>query len=220
MLASHLRPGLTAAHIRAKLASLPLQLPAEIYTLYQWHDGSDLEHPVELLPNYRFLCLDEALAVYAQTVAIYEGVDCEEGRSRYTPTWFPLFAEDGNYYLAQGVDRGVEPPTTAPVLDFCSEDPETLVVFDSFTAMMQAIAACWQSGAYRVEPLAKGQFHTVGDDSCARLWLTYQPERSAQLAALIRGETAQLTPEQQRQSYNVRAIGTWWLRSQNWLCRS
>lgn len=88
------------------------------------------------------------------------------------------------------------------------------------TATMQAIAACWQSGAYRVEPLAKGQFHTVGDDSCARLWLTYQPERSAQLAALIRGETAQLTPEQQRQSYNVRAIGTWWLRSQNWLCRS
>lgn len=171
-LAGHLRSGLTTAEITVKVAVLPLQLPAEVYALYQWHDGSDPECPVQLLPTL------------------------------YNPAWFPLFAEDCNYYLVQGVDRGADPPPMrAPILDFFSEDPETPVVFDALTAMMQAIAACWQSGAYGVEPLGAGQFQTVGNDGGDRLGLTYQPQRAAQIAALARGDSTQLTPEQQRQGY-------------------
>lgn len=200
--AKHLRSGLTSAAITEKLAALPFLLPVEVYELYQWHDGSDPEFPVQLFPNYSFLSLDDALAAYAQTIAIYENLGIEDWRSLYNPHWFPLFAEAGNYYLVQGVDQGTAPPPpTAPILDFFSEDPETPVVFDSLTALMQAISACWQTGAYRVEPLGEGQWQTVGDERCDRLWLAFQPQRVAQIAALTRGESAQLTPEQQRQGY-------------------
>ncbi len=198
----HLRSGLSPATIAAKVAHLPCQLPTEVYVLFQWHDGSDPQCPVQLLPNYSFLSLDEALTEYAQTIAIYENLGIDDWQSLYHPFWFPLFASEGSYYLVPGRAIGVdEDLESAPILDFFNEEPETPIVFDSLTALMQAIAACWQAGVYRVEPLGMDQWQTVGDDRCDRLWLPYQPQRAAQIAAILQGQTTELTPEQQRQGY-------------------
>lgn len=108
-MAKFLQPGLTRDQIDAQ-QDLPFQLPEEVYQLYQWHNGSSAEQHIELMPQYRFLSLEDVIAQYQITVEIWKDVseteNWEDGWG--CEGWFPVFGEDGNFYIVE--DQSSIPP--------------------------------------------------------------------------------------------------------------
>lgn len=95
-----LQPGLTSTEIAAKVADLPFQLPTQVVELYQWRNGSSYEpRCCELLPSYCFLSLDEAIKNYKLTIDIVSSIEENWQEDLFNPSWFPLFAEDSNFYV-------------------------------------------------------------------------------------------------------------------------
>lgn len=200
-LAEHFQPGLSRVEIDAKLADFPYVLSEEVYQLYGWHNGTQAHQPFGLLPGYLFLPLEECVTEYQQTLQVYQnlaGVD--DWESLYDPHWFPIFCEEGNYYVVPGTEA---PGASSPVLDKFSEDPDIHELFDNLTQMMQAIAECWEAGIYRMEQTHDGFCYVVGDDETAanRVWLKYQSQRAVNVDIALTQQVDTLTAEQQLTAY-------------------
>lgn len=164
---------------------LLFQLPEEVYQLYQWHNGSSAEQYIEFLPEYRFLSLEDAIAQYQITVEIWGDVsetECHDGWG-WIEGWFPVFAEDGNFYIVEGQCQH----TTAPIIHF-SEYGDNRLIFNSLTAMIRAIAECLEIGAYFFPRSEYGDTYLYldkNDTREAQIWLKYQPQRSVNVEAIL-----------------------------------
>lgn len=196
-----LQPGLTRGQIDA-LQDLPFQLPEEVYQLYQWHNGSSVKPNVEFLPQYRFLSLEDAIAQYQFTVEIWRDVSETENHHDgwgWVKGWFPLFAEDGNFYVIEGQSQ---PRVTAPIIHF-SEYGDNHLIFNSLTEMMLAIAECLETGAYFF-PQSDGDtyFYLDKDDTReAQIWLKHQPQRAANVEAILNRQAEHLSLEARLPAY-------------------
>lgn len=201
-MAGALQPGLTREQIQAQVQDLPFCLPQEVYQLYQWHNGSSAQQCVEFLPQYRFLSLEEALDQYQITVEIWrQGVSETEQLQSWCPRpegWFPLFAEDGNFYMVVGQP---EPKTTAPIIHF-SEYGDDGLVFNSLTDMMLAIAECLETGTYFLYEDTNCYLDWRDDATEAEIWLKYQPQQAANVEAILNGQVEQLSPEARWGAYS------------------
>lgn len=198
-----LQPGLTRSQIDAQVQDLPFHLPEEVYQLYQWHNGSSAEQDVEFLPQYRFLPLEDAIAQYQFTVEIWRDVseteNCHDGWGWFEG-WFPLFAEDGNFYMIEGQSQ----PTTAPIIHF-SEYGDNDLIFNSLTDMMLAIAECLETGTYFFQQSEYGNTYLYldkDDTREAQIWLKYQPQRAANVAAILNRQAEHLSPETRQRAYS------------------
>jgi len=198
-----LQPGLTRGQIDAQVQDLPFRLPEEVYQLYQWHNRSSAEQYIEFLPQYRFLSLEEAIAQYQFTVEIWRDVseteNWQDGWVR-PEVWFPVFAEDGNFYVVEGQSQ---PRATAPIIHF-SEYGITALVFNSLTDMMLAIAECLKIGAYFFPQPAYGNTYLYldkDDTREAQILLKYQPQRAANVEAILNRQAEDLSPETWQQAY-------------------
>ncbi len=202
VVAGALQPGLTHEQISTQVQDLPFCLPQEVYQIYQWHNGSSAQQPVEFLPQYRFLSLEEALDRYQMTVEIWrQGVSETEQLQSWCPRpegWFPLFAEDSNFYMVVGQP---EPKTTAPIIHF-SEYGDHGLVFNSLTDMMLAIAECLETGTYFLYEDINCYLDWRDDATEAEIWLKYQPQQAANVEAILNGQVEQLSPEARWGAYS------------------
>lgn len=197
-----LQPGLTYGHIDAQVQNLPFRLPEEVYQLYQWHNGSSAEQYIEFLPQYRFLSLEDAIAQYQMTVEFWGDVSETENHYGWGwfEGWFPLFAEDGNFYMIEGQSQS---KTTAPIIHF-SEYGEHKLTFNSLTDMMLAIAECLETDAYFSPQAEYGDIYFYLDVAYTRkaqIWLKYQPQRVANVEVVLNRQAEDLSPEARQQTY-------------------
>lgn len=201
-LLTFLQPGLTCGQIDLQVQDLPFRLPEEVYQLYKWHNGSSAEQYIEFLPQYRFLSLEEAIAQYQMTVEIWGDVseteNCEGGWGWFEG-WFPLFAEDSNFYMIEGQSQSI----SAPIIHF-SEYGEHKLIFNSLTDMMVAIAECLETDAYFSPQAEYGDIYFYLDMAYTRkaqIWLKYQPQRVANIEAVLNRQAEDLSPEARLQAY-------------------
>lgn len=202
VVAGALQPGLTHEQISTQVQDLPFCLPQEVYQIYQWHNGSSAQQRVEFLPQYRFLSLEEALDQYQITVEIWrQSVSETEQLQSWCPRpegWFPLFAEDGNFYMVVGQPS---PKTTAPIIHF-SEYGDNGLVFNSLTDMMLAVAECLETGTYFLYEDTSCYLNWKDDATEAEIWLKYQPQQAANVEAILNGQVEQLSPEARWEAYS------------------
>jgi hypothetical protein len=182
-----LQPGLTREQVEAQLQRLPFRLSEEVYQLYQWRNGNPRERGVEFLPQYRMIPLEEAVI---ESQSMYE-VLADEDECH----WLPFLAMDSNFYAIKG---SVEFKVTAPISSFAWM-LGLASQFNSLTDMMLAIAECFETGAYYLDNYSYLDFDRVRS---TQIWLKYQPQRTANIQAILNNQAQRLSNEDQRQAYS------------------
>lgn len=96
-----LQPGLSREAIAIQTSHLPFDFPQELYTLYQWRNGTNLDCQFSFFRDQLFLPLEEALKSYDE-IAHYYVEELEELNIdweidlRYC---FPFASFEGSYYV-------------------------------------------------------------------------------------------------------------------------
>ncbi|AFY80207.1 HEAT repeat domain-containing protein [Oscillatoria acuminata] len=171
----YLQPGLSKNEIDKLVKNLPVQVPPEVYELYQWRNGAtkgDLcKETAWIFENWTFQPLQEAL-LRAQSYhsslspSKPEGVDLVK--------LFPIF------YPPQGPEQGVieisiNKEFYSPVifLDF-EQWPDTIKKYASLTSMMLTMAECYETGAYYHDEKAYDQSYISSHPEQVRqIWRKY-----------------------------------------------
>jgi hypothetical protein len=140
-LRSVLQPGYSPAQIRE---IVPFTLPDEVVALYGWHNGMDDPDAIEehrLFYYHHFLALEDAYRTYQELMDANQST----GHALYDPNLFPLFSFMGEWYMVQITPEA----TTYGSIWFVHQGAAQ--VYDSLTAMLEAINECYVSNAYRIE---------------------------------------------------------------------
>jgi cell wall assembly regulator SMI1 len=147
-------PGLSTRAIDAKLNGASIALPGEVRDYFGWGNGlrSDRDADYELFPGGSVLSLDEAIAAYRQSLELAARLAQSSGLNAsffWDARWFPLFHDGaGDYHVTLA---GAPSPPTAPLYLVVKDDREaTTIAYDSLTALLRTVAACFQAGAYRI----------------------------------------------------------------------
>ena len=161
-IASSLQPGLSYEEIDRKLSSLPCRLPQEFYELYQWRNGTlETDDFIDFYRHYRFLPLEEAITTSTEVYKITDG---------YLPYgWIPIFTFEGEYF---GVIGSQVQKYASPIVYTYHEET---VAYLSITAMMQAIAECYETGIYYLEKHEYGEFIDSDSQKEEQIILKYNP---------------------------------------------
>lgn len=198
-----LQPGLTREQIDAQVQALPFRLPEEVYQLYQWRNGSLITAPVEFMPQYRLLSLEDAIAERKFSYDIYLEVRGDEVRdSDDNGCWLPLFAEDGNYYVVKG---DANPQANAPILhrsEIACDREDLALIFNNLTDMMQAIAECFETGVYYFDNFGSNRtWHDLDDPREAQIWLKYQSIYTNNITAILNNQSQDLSYKELIEAY-------------------
>lgn len=138
-----LQPGLSSVDIRAWEARLPFLLPLELEQLYRWRNGTrvnegDQLDTVYFFPGFYLLSLEEAVEIFME----------RRDAPQWREGWFPVFADGGgDFYPALCSDEKKE---TAEIIGFIHGEPQQPVEYESLTAMIKTIDACYAEGAFFV----------------------------------------------------------------------
>jgi hypothetical protein len=145
--------GLTPREIDAKLNAPSIVLAAEVHEYFGWRNGLriDRDADYELFPGGIVLSLDEAIDEYQRVLEVARRLSRDTGLAAslfWDERWFPLFHNGaGDYHVTLAGASSA----TAPVYFVAQDDREaTTVVYDSLTALLRTVAACFQSGAYAI----------------------------------------------------------------------
>ena len=135
----NLRAGLSQGQLEEILKDFPFYLPKEVMELYQWHDGTEVDHygDCQLFHYHTFLPIKYALNVRESFLPTEK-----DDYSYFQPELLPLFEFEGEFYCTQYSKESSE---TAPVWFIYHDDS---VVYDSLTTMLQSILECYKTGAY------------------------------------------------------------------------
>lgn len=172
--ASSLVPGLSLAEIQARLRTFPFSLPQEVYELYQWRNGSGEESG--LFVYHHFLDLDLALT---DAALLNDDFWVQARAQEQQPAHiFPLFDFDGEYFAVPVTETAVP---AAPVFHVGCDDGALTLAFANLTAMMQAIAACYQAGLYTLDD--EGYLHVTDTQKFAEIRRQYNPDTAPRLYA-------------------------------------
>lgn len=200
-IAQSLQPGLSREQIEAQVQALPFCLPEEVYQLYQWRNGSLATAPVDLMPQYRMLSLEDAIADRKLSYEIYLGCRGDEVRdSDDDISWLPLFAEDGNFYVVKG---DTNPQASMPILsrsEYSTTQDDLTLVFNNLTDMMLAIAECFETGVYYFDDY--NYLCSDGDDPReAQIWQKYQPNQTNNITAILNNQAQHLSDKERIEAY-------------------
>lgn len=142
--AAGFQAGLSSEIIAAKLKPFPFEIPQEIYELYQWRNGDQSYSSV--FGYLWFLDIDSACEA-ASSEVLNDEVLLEVREQAGEPQFlFPLFAFDGEYFAVQGCQESQPESLIFHVSDCYEINP----AFVNLTAMMLAIAECYETGIYVV----------------------------------------------------------------------
>lgn len=117
---------------------LPYLFPVALRELYRWHNGSS--RPLELVPGFEFMPLEEALDEYRLQFEI------DGGTEGWNPLWFPIMSCDGDSYCAL-LSRTRK--TDSDVFLLSSEDTELTLAFSDIRSMLDVATEGFKSGIYR-----------------------------------------------------------------------
>jgi len=168
-----LNPGLSKPEIDRLVRELPVQLPTEIYELYQWRNGArkgDLVRKTAWLFNaWTFYPLQEVIEWHQKWTGF-----C--GSSWEIAKWIPspIISFDLFYY-PQGRNSGQvlfsDSLKNSPVL-FLDIESGSIVErkYASLTQMMMTIAECYETGAYYNDPEFDPYFVNVKVEQEREIW--------------------------------------------------
>lgn len=167
--ADRFKSGLSLEEIREKLSQFPCRLPKELYTLYQWKNGTnDDSWDCGVFVYHSFMNLDSALQEAKEFVneENQRSYRRKEGLPLYL---FPFCDFQGEYFAVAGVD--IETDST-PVF-FIDEMGEISLAFTSLTNMMLALAECYETGIYVVRD--NGYVEVVDEVRFGEIRLKHNP---------------------------------------------
>jgi hypothetical protein len=141
-LVHRLRPGLSEAQIEDLEARVaPYRFPADVVTLYRWHDGWDdqsRDEPyVSLLPDCEFLALERAIDCYEVLLNLV-GLPYAWNR-----LWLPAFGSQSGEFVELQPEGGLP---AGPLWSFHSHDPEVHTSYDSVAALFRTALELWRMG--------------------------------------------------------------------------
>lgn len=163
--AAKLQPGLSPSEIAAKTAKLPFALTRELHALHQWRNGTlveegDLLGQAYFFPGFYLLSLDEAVQTYEE----------RKGSRQWQAHWFPVFADGGgDFYVVPCAQDELD---AAEVIGFIHGEPEQVVEYESLSAMMQTLDACYAKGAFYLDD--DGELE-IDDDAHRKIAHHYNP---------------------------------------------
>ena len=147
-----LADGLSQPQIDEILGGLPVALPAEVHEYFAWRNGlrTDRDTEYELFPGGVMLSLEEAVGDYRQLLETATVIARQTGLAPaqlWDERWFPLFrdAGGGDYHVTIGAGA---PASTAPLYLVANEERRAAVAYDSLTALIETVDACFDAGAY------------------------------------------------------------------------
>jgi HEAT repeat protein len=142
--ASALEPGLTYDEIQEMVKYLPFKLPEEVYELYQWRNGSNLDGLTFIFDAMELLPLEKTVNFYKRTTQ--------------TETYFfPLFFSEGDLKYCEIVlkEKFNQYPTIfsdfnqySMVFSDAKEPGLVKAGYTSLASMMLTITECYENGAY------------------------------------------------------------------------
>jgi cell wall assembly regulator SMI1 len=137
-----LRPGLSPAEIRElETRMAPYRLPADLETLYSWHDGWDERAQgeyVSFLPDCYFNSLEAAIDQYTFWCSMIE-----QDEDIWNPLWFPAFGESHGEF----VELQPEPGRPAgPLWSYHSHGGELTTSYASVAALFATTRDLWRAG--------------------------------------------------------------------------
>lgn len=169
--ADYLQPSLSINEIDNLAKDLPFQLPTELYTLYQWRNGSqqreyDCQDPdyqfAAIFDGWTFRPLQDVVKIYCTKFTNYSYGNCSKHEDNYHSCLknFHLlsifycihYTYDGKYWLNKR--SGLSP------IILTSFDEGELAIrrkYSSLTSMMLTLAEYYESGTYDLRP--KYHFH-------------------------------------------------------------
>ncbi|MEA5508929.1 SMI1/KNR4 family protein [Crocosphaera sp. UHCC 0190] len=169
--AAALEPGLSISEIEALLSAFPFQLPAEIYTLYQWRNGSSSQD-YNFFPFHWFLPLDVALSFIEEEKQIQAQLT-NHSEASWNDCWFPFSRFQGDYYIIKGSENC---QAFSPVYLVFQEDREVddpWMVYSSLTTMMLSLAEGYETGAYYLD---ENKIINTDESAIDKIERKYNPE--------------------------------------------
>jgi hypothetical protein len=135
----NLRSGLSQSQLEEIHKDFPFYLPKEVLEMYQWHDGTNVDHygDCQLFYYHTFLPLEYALKLRESWLPTKE-----EDYIYFPIELLPLFEFEGEFYCTQ---CSMEPSEAAPVW-FAYHDNS--IIYDTLTTMLQSILECYKTEAY------------------------------------------------------------------------
>ena len=151
-----MQPGLTRKEIEEKVSSFPIQLSEEVYTLYEWHNGSDSWE--FFFPGYCFPSFENAITDMYSVDSEFSGYTLllEE-----IDTYFllPVFSYDFTSISTLEIDTKRH---HSFVLKSVPEEAPSIYSFN-LTRMIEIIAKCFESGAYYMRKRHNGEKEVMWD---------------------------------------------------------
>ena len=145
-LQSHLQAqfenALTLAEIQTIMASLPFDLPLELYELYQWHNGQPEDQV--FFDYFSFYSLQHALYEYQQLRAVSIQLEQEHGFCSWQEGRWPIFGFEGEYFCVDCKD------SARPVWFVFIED-EPRYWFETFELFVEFLAQAFELGYYEAD---------------------------------------------------------------------
>jgi len=135
-----LRPGLSPAAVKEKLATLPYEITPGAQTLYEWADGAD--GPFELLPGGYFMPLQKAMKDFKIFHKLAQDMDEEEDPHRdcfrFLEDW-----SDGGYAFGR-----VDSPSKGRIIMLCIH-ATWLPAFADLEHLLKTSIECYRQGIMR-----------------------------------------------------------------------
>ncbi|MEC4811699.1 MAG: HEAT repeat domain-containing protein, partial [Scytonema sp. PMC 1069.18] len=177
----YLQPGLSRGEIENLVRDLQIQLPSEVYELYQWRNGAsegDLgQETAWLFQNWTFKPLQEVVAQYKKSLSNQPNRDLSRNQCN---SYFSNFERLEIFYNPWQSQTGLILINT--ILDFCpvileyfdEGDLSILQKYTSITTMMQTMAECYETGAYYIDPkVYEGYFISCHPQKEHLIWRKY-----------------------------------------------
>lgn len=132
------KPGISEEKLTSLEAEIHLfRFSEDVRMLYRWHDGA--EEPLQIIPGYSFLTLEEAITEYKAQLEL------DGGSEGYNPLWFPLFSYQGdNYCVILSKDEQLETKMYFNAI----EDTEIRIEYSNLETMIDIATHCFNSYAY------------------------------------------------------------------------
>jgi len=138
-------PGLTFDEILEEVETLGFPLPNELYELYQWRNGTEIDIPSFVFPAFEFIPLKKVVELNQQ--ADNDPMIRELFTFNDQPL-LPFMARNGRHCA---VILSLRSTLKSPVVYIGKQGSGEYIAFSSVTNMMRSLAECFETGAYYLD---------------------------------------------------------------------
>jgi hypothetical protein len=160
-------PGLTFDEILEALETLGFAVSDEVYELYQWRNGAELDIPSFVFPAFEFIPI-------RQVIEVNEQIESDQMvRDLFTfndQPLLPFMQRNGRYC---SIILSQKSTLNSPVVYIGKQGGEPYIAFSSLTSMMISLAECFETRAYYLD---ENSYIDVDDSKLARILRKHNSE--------------------------------------------